>query len=129
VRDGVTESMVWSTSHVASQIAIGNPINPALISSRAMSLARSAAGTLAVAKIKGLVAAVLVAATAVAAGAQIVSKVHPVDINFDGPASEILRELLHPRLPRFHSDATPIEDSPTSKAARKPAVAIQHEII
>ncbi|HEV8293597.1 MAG TPA: RNA polymerase sigma factor, partial [Tepidisphaeraceae bacterium] len=106
VREAVTENLIWSTSHVASQMAAGNPIGAGMVSARAMALARSAGNTLAVAKVKAIVASVLIAATAVAAG-EVVSKVRPMDLKLQGPNGDRLLDMLRPKLPQLRSDATP----------------------
>ena len=118
VRESVTENLIWSTSHVASQMAAGHPVGAGVVSARAMALARSAGNTLAVAKVKAIVASVLIAATAVAAG-QVASKVRPIDLKFQGPAGERLLDLLRPKLPEFRTDATPSKPAPNA-----PAVAV-----
>jgi RNA polymerase sigma factor (sigma-70 family) len=106
VREAVTENLIWSTSHVASQMAAGHPVGAGMVSARAIALARGAGSTLAVAKVKAIVASVLIAATAVAAG-QVISQVHPMDLRLQRPAGERLLDLLRPKLPQLRSDATP----------------------
>ncbi|HEV8607669.1 MAG TPA: sigma-70 family RNA polymerase sigma factor [Tepidisphaeraceae bacterium] len=115
VREAVSDSMVWSTSHVASQMAAGHPIGAGIVSARALALAHSAGTTLAIAKIKAIVAAVLIAATAVAAS-EMVSKVRPMDLRFQSPAGDRLMDLLRPKLPQIRTDATPPEATPTPPA-------------
>jgi len=115
VREAVTENLIWSTSHVASQMAAGHPVGVGMVSARAMALARSAGNTLAVAKVKAIVAAVLIAATAVAAG-EVISQVRPMDLKFQSPAGDRLLDLLRPKLPQLRSDATPPQPTPPTPA-------------
>ncbi|HEV8377442.1 MAG TPA: RNA polymerase sigma factor, partial [Tepidisphaeraceae bacterium] len=119
VREAVTENLIWSTSHVASQMAAGHPIGAGMVSARAMALARSAGNTLAVAKVKAIVASVLIAATAVAAS-EVVSKVRPMDLRLQGPSGDRLLDLLRLKLPRLHSDATPPQPAPAAQAVVVP---------
>ena len=115
VREAVTENLIWSTSHAASQMAAGHPIGGGMISARAMALARSAGNTLAVAKIKAIVASVLIAATAVAAG-EVASKVRPIDLRLQGPNAPRFLDLIRPKLPQLRSDATSSHPVPTTPA-------------
>jgi RNA polymerase sigma factor (sigma-70 family) len=117
VREAVTENLIWSTSHVATQMAAGHPIGAGMVSARAMVLARTAGNTLAVAKVKAIVASVLIAATAVAAG-EVVSKVRPMDFRLQGPGGDRLLDLLRPKLPQLRSDATPPQQEPTAPAVQ-----------
>jgi RNA polymerase sigma factor (sigma-70 family) len=113
VREAVTDNMVWTTSHAASQMAVGAPINAGVISARVMSLARGAGSSLMVAKVKGVIAAMLVAGTAVAGG-EVVSKVRPLDLKLQGPAGGRLRDLILPKLPDLRSQ-TPAPKSEDEK--------------
>src|SRR5205814_2940299 len=114
-REAVTENLIWSTSHAASQMAAGHPVGGGMISARAMALARSAGNTLAVAKIKAIVASVLIAATAVAAS-EVVSKVRPIDLRFQGPNAPRFLDFIRPKLPQLRSDATPDKAAPNAQA-------------
>jgi RNA polymerase sigma factor (sigma-70 family) len=105
VREAVTESMVWTTSHAATQMAAGGTINAGMISARVMALARGAHVPLALAKMKGVIAAMLIAGTAVAAG-EVAFKVRPLELKLQSPSTERLRDLLRPKIPDFRSDAT-----------------------
>jgi RNA polymerase sigma factor (sigma-70 family) len=106
VREAVTENLIWSTSHVASQMAAGHPVGAGMVSARVMALARGAGNTLAIAKVKAIVASVLIAATAVAAG-EVISQVRPMDLRLQRPAGDRLYDLLRPKLPQLRSDVTP----------------------
>ncbi len=128
VREAVAENLVWSTSHVASQMVAGHPIGSGLVSARAMALARAAGNTMAVAKIKAIVASVLIAATAVAAG-EVVSRVRPTDLKIQSPAGDRIRDLLRPKLPDLRSEVSPPATSPPAQELIvKKAVTIESDI-
>ena len=79
IQSSVSDGLVLSTSHAAAALAAGHQPMAGLISAQVLSMSHGAMGAMAMARFKTLAIVVLVTGSTMAAGAQVVSKVVPID--------------------------------------------------
>lgn len=119
IHSAVTDGMIASMCEAAGHMAASGSVGAGVVSARVMGLAQGAGRALVLAKCKGLVAIALLAVSAVAAGAQVVSRVRPLDLKL--PIPNDVKGILRPRFdlrPRVQGDPVePLPDRPSGLAA------------
>lgn len=116
VQSSVSDGLVLSTSHAAAALAAGSQPMAGLISSQVLAMSNGAMGAMAMARFKTLAVVVLIAGSTLTAGAQVVTKVIPVEWQLQNLLPQLRLQFSPPPirspLPSFQAAATADEANP-----------------
>ncbi|MGE5612017.1 MAG: RNA polymerase sigma factor, partial [Bacillota bacterium] len=127
VQSTITDALIANTCQAATQYVACGDLNVGVLPIQVVGLVKNAVRAAILAKLKTLGIVLLVAGTAVAAGAEVVSRSRPLDLHLNLPSElgDRVLPLLQPiPIPRF-SDATPKAQEPQSPVPANTALANQ----